>query len=102
VDKSQVTFTAESPLAVGWYRFRLRIRSHDKFTLHKRVELVFFPTDGSDRVIAKDALHWNCTLDANFLIELPRPTSRLTLTLVHAEGEFSVERFSVARIPDPL
>lgn len=101
-DRTQVTFTAESPLAAGWYRFRIRIRSRDKFTLHKRVELAFFPADGSDRVIAKDALHWNRTLNANFLIELPRPTARLTLTLVHAEGEFSVERFSVGRIPDTL
>lgn len=101
-DKGRVTFTAESPLAAGWYRFRLRIRSHDKFTLHKRLEVAFLPADGSDRVVAKDALHWNHTLNTSFVIELPRATSRMTLTLVHADGEFSVERFSIGRIPDSL
>ncbi len=101
-DRTQVTLTADTPLAAGWYRFRLRIRSHDKFTLHKRAEIVFHPADGSSRVVAKDALHWNRKLDANFLVELPRAAGKLTVTLVHAEGGFSVEKFGVSRIPEPL
>lgn len=101
-DRTQVTFTADAPLAAGWYRFRLRVRSHDHFAVHKRMEVVFHPADSAHKPIAKDALHWNRTLDANFLIELPRPSIRLVLTLVHAEGTFDITRFSVSRIPDPL
>jgi glycosyltransferase involved in cell wall biosynthesis len=101
-DGSSVTFTADTPLPPGWYRFRLRVRSHTRFGVYKRAEVVFDPADPPHRPVAADSLNWNRTLDSNFMIELPRATRRLTITLFHAEGGFTVERFAVARIPAPL
>ena len=99
--RSPVVLTADAPLAAGWYTFRLRIRSKDRFALHKRVE-VRFDAAASHAPVAADALHWNRTLDARFTLHLPKPTSRLTLTLVHAEGEFTLDRFAVKRIPEAM
>lgn len=99
---SSVTFTAETTLPAGWYRFRLRIRSHAHFGVYKRAEVVFDPADPPNKPVAADSLNWNRSLDSNFTIELPRPTRRLTITLFHAEGGFNVERFAVTRIPAPL
>jgi hypothetical protein len=48
--------------------------------------------------VAKDALAWNRSLTESFLIDLPRPTRRISLTLVHADGEFTLDRFAVKRV----
>ncbi len=101
-DGSSVTFTADAPLPPGWYRFRLRVRSHTHFGVYKRADVVFDPADPPHKLVAADSLNWNRTLDSNFTIELPRATRRLTVTLFHVEGGFTVERFAVARIPAPL
>ena len=101
-DNSSVTLSADSPLPAGWYRFRLRLRSHANFGVYKRAEVVFDPADPPHKPVAADSLNWNRTLDSNFMIELPRAARRLTVTLFHAEGGFTVERFAVTRIPDPL
>ncbi len=101
-DVSPVTFTSDAPLAPGWYRFRLKVRSHTNFGVYKRAEVVFDPADPPHKPVAADSLNWNRTLDSNFMIELPRAARRLTVTLFHAQGGFSVERFAVSRIPEPL
>jgi glycosyltransferase involved in cell wall biosynthesis len=94
--------TADSPLPAGWYRFRLRLRSHGQFGVYKRAEVVFHPADESAKPVAADSLQWNRTLDSNFLIELPRDARGVTVMLYHAQGGFSVEKFAVTRIPESL
>ncbi len=100
--RSPVTLSAEAPLDPGWYTFRIRIRSKDHFALHKRVEVRFDAAGPSTAPIATDALHWNRTLDVRFSLHLPKATSTLTLTLVHAEGEFTLDKFAVRRIPEAM
>lgn len=100
-DGTKVTFTADAPLDAGWYRFRLVIRSKDRFTIHKRAEITF-ASDDAGKPVAKDALAWNRSLTESFLIDLPRPTRRISLTLVHADGEFTLDRFAVKRVNGKL
>lgn len=101
-DRSPAPMTADSPLPAGWYRFRLRLRSHGQFGVYKRAEVVFHPADESAKPVAADSLQWNRTLDSNFLIELPRDARGVTVMLYHAQGGFSVEKFAVTRIPESL
>ncbi len=101
-DDSPVTLTADRLLPPGWYRFRLRLRSHSHFGVYKRADVQFDPAEPPLKAVDADSMNWNRTLDSNFMIELPRAARRLTITLYHAQGDFSVERFAVSRIPEPL
>ena len=98
---NRVGFTSEQPLAPGWYQFALRIRSLGNFTIRKRAELTF-DASGANGPISKDVMAWNRTLDERFMLHLSRTTDRVALSLFHAEGEFALERFEVARIGDSM
>ncbi len=99
---NRVGFTSEQPLAPGWYQLKLRIRSHDHFTIRKRAELTFDDSGTQGQSISKDVMGWNRTLDERFLLHLPRATDRVSLSLFHAEGSFDLERFALARIGDSM
>ena len=99
---NRVGFTSEQPLAPGWYQLKLRIRSHDHFTIRKRAELTFDTSETEGQSVSKDVMGWNRTLDERFLLHLPRATDRVSLALFHAEGSFELERFALARIGDSM
>lgn len=98
----KVQLTAEADLEPGWYRFQIRLKSLSNYSIHKRLELTFEGRDGESKSVTRDAMEWNRTLKESFLIELPRGARRLTMTLVHAEGEFELDLFRVKRISDRM
>ena len=98
-DGNRVQFTAAEPLAPGWYQLKLRLRSHGSFTIRKRAELTF---EGAGKPISKDVMAWNRLLEERFLLHLPREATRMALSLFHVEGDFDLERFSLARISDSM
>ena len=99
-DGNRVQFTAEQPLAPGWYQLKLRLRSGGNFTIRKRAELTF--DAGLDKPISKDVMAWNRLLDERFLLHLPRESASMTLSLFHVEGDFDLERFELSRISNSM
>ena len=52
---------------------RLAVRSADRFTLRKRVELTFDPGDANPRPVARETFAWNRGFGEVFMLRLTRP-----------------------------
>ncbi|MDW8242932.1 MAG: glycosyltransferase [Thermogemmata sp.] len=98
VTASRVRWTTPGPLEPAWYRVQLSIRSHSRFTVQKRCELIFETSDQSSMPAARETFHWNQHFAEDLVVRLTRPARGIRLELFHAEGTLTLEAFEVTRL----
>lgn len=101
IGEPNVRFSAETPLDPGWYELRLALRSADRFTVRKRIEVSFTATEQNARPVTREAFAWNRTLGETFVLQLPDPAAGVRLELWDAQGTLTLEQFDVRRVTAP-
>lgn len=101
VREPHVRLSADAPLEPGWYEIRLAVKSADRFTIRKRLELTFDPADSIPRAVAREAFAWNREFSETFMLRLSRPVAGVRLDLWHAQGELTLDSFRVRPVSAP-
>lgn len=90
-----VAFTADSPLAPGWYRLRLQLHTPDQPAILKRITLT---AASAGQTTLCEEFSWNTRLREQLYLQISVPTDRLRLQLRHAQGHLSLERFELRKV----
>ncbi len=101
ITEPHVRLTADTSLEPGWYEVRLSVKSVDRFTIRKRLELTFDPADAIARPVTREAFAWNREFSEAFMLRLSRPVSGVRLDLWHAQGELELAAFGVRPVSAP-
>ena len=92
---SCVEWTAEAALPAGWYRFRFRLKSADRFAVRKRAELLFDMGEGFTKC---ETFEWNETAHEDAIVRLPNVARGIAVRLHHADGSFRLLRCECVRV----